>query len=312
MSTDPSANRAALALSDGRRLAYSVSGPADGSPVLYCHGAIGTALGAALDLETLTGSLGVRLIAPSRPGVGGSDACDGRTILDFAQDVRELADALALPAFSVVGVSAGGPYALAVAHALPGRVRRVSVCSSLSPLCAPHRAPGLSLRVRLALTALARAPRLCAALGDTALPVIDRHPYVVSRVIQAHAAPAERRLLGKREERDAASLGFLEAARGGVRGMVDDFLTYSGPWGFAAGEVTAEVQLWHGLCDPLVPLEHALALASALPRCRLFLDPDEGHHFFRSHLSQILAMLVGRTPGRHASQGRAQEYRRAV
>jgi hypothetical protein len=48
------------------------------------------------------------------------------------------------------------------------------------------------------------------------------------------------------------------------------------------------------LCDPLVPIEHALQLSITLPRCRVFLDPDEGHHFFRRRLSTILAMLIGK------------------
>ncbi|MGO9900767.1 MAG: alpha/beta hydrolase family protein [Solirubrobacteraceae bacterium] len=76
--------------------------------------------------------------------------------------------------------------------------------------------------------------------------------------------------------------------------MVADYLIYSREWGFSAAEVRTEVQLWHGLEDRLVPIEHALALAATLPRCRLFLDPDEGHHFFRSSLARILAVLVGR------------------
>ncbi|HWF25348.1 MAG TPA: hypothetical protein VG275_07875 [Solirubrobacteraceae bacterium] len=65
-----------------------------------------------------------------------------------------------------------------------------------------------------------------------------------------------------------------------------------------ASEVTSEVHLWHGLEDPLVPVEHALQLAVSLPRCRVFLDPDEGHHFFRRRLAKILAVLVGRVDDR--------------
>ncbi len=52
------------------------------------------------------------------------------------------------------------------------------------------------------------------------------------------------------------------------------------------------MHLWHGAGDPLVPVEHALQLAAALPNCRVFVDPDEGHHFFRSGLGEILAALV--------------------
>jgi pimeloyl-ACP methyl ester carboxylesterase len=283
-----------MVLADGRRLAYVETGPADGIPVIYCHGAIGTPLGRSLDLEAMMGELGIRHLAVSRPGVGGSDHVRRRSVAAFAADVRELADALAIERFSVVGVSAGGPYALAIAHEMAARVDGVSVCSSLSPLGAPHRTPGMQRRIRLALELLARAPWLCGALGDAAVPLIRRHPELVSRVIAAHAAPSERAKLQGADERLAASTSFLDAAAGGVRGMIDDYLACSRDWGFAPQAVHAEVHLWHGLEDLVVPIEHALQLAVALPRCRVFFDPDEGHHFFRRRLAKILAVLIGR------------------
>jgi pimeloyl-ACP methyl ester carboxylesterase len=265
--------------------------------VIYCHGAIGTPLGGSVDLDTITWDLGVRHIAVSRPGIGGSDPCLGRTVLDFAADVRELAGFLGLERFDVIGVSAGGPYALAIAHELPARVRRVAVCSSLSPLCPPHRTPGMERRIRLALGLLSRSPGLCAEIGDAVLPVIRRHPMLLSRVIAAHAAPEERARLAEPGERSAASTSFLDAAGDGVRGMIDDYLTYSRGWGFPVASVRPEVHLWHGLNDPLVPSEHAFQLAATLQSCRVFFDADEGHHFFRRRLAEILAVLVGRHSG---------------
>jgi hypothetical protein len=80
--------------------------------------------------------------------------------------------------------------------------------------------------------------------------------------------------------------------------MIDDYLTYSRAWGFGPGEIDPEVHVWHGGIDPLVPVEHALQLAVALPRCRIFVDPDEGRHFFRRRLDEILAVLLH--PGRPA------------
>jgi len=289
--------RDSLRLADGRRLVFAQSGPGHGAPVIYCHGAIGTPLGRSVDLDPITEELGIRYIAVSRPGTGGSDAAPGRTVLSFAGDLRELVDALALERFTVVGVSAGGPYALAAARALPERVSRVAVCSSLSPLCALHRTPGIERRIQLALTMLSRAPGLCAALGDMTMPLIRRRPELLSRVIAAHAAPSECDRLQQPGERSAASSSFLAAAADGVRGMIDDYLIYSRAWGFTPDQIEVEVHLWHGLADPLVPIEHALALAVELPRCRVFLDPDEGHHFFRRRLCEILALLVGRRTG---------------
>lgn len=294
MSSQATSARRWLRLADGRRLTYADVGPRHGTPVVYCHGAIGTPLDGAVDLERIAVELGVRHIAVSRPGIGGSDAARGRTVVDFAADVTQLIDALGIERFAVVGVSAGGPYALAIAHALGARVERVAVCSSMSPLCAPHRTPGMQRRIRFALSVLARAPGLCAALGDLGVPVIRRHPELLTRVIAAHAAPGERRLLQRADERSAASTSFLDAASEGVRGMIEDYLVYSRDWGFRVSEVESDVHLWHGLEDPLVPIEHALQLAILLPRCRVFLDPEEGHHFFRRHLFKILSVLVGR------------------
>ena len=163
-------DRDAVLLDDGRRLTYAEAGPRDGIPVVYCHGAIGTPLGGSVDLDALAWDLGVRHIAVSRPGIGGSDPCAGRTVLDFASDLAELADALELERFSLIGVSAGGPYALGAAHQLGARVERVALCSSLSPLCAVHRTPGMQRRIRLALSFVAHAPGFCAALGDSCCP----------------------------------------------------------------------------------------------------------------------------------------------
>lgn len=257
-----------LDLPGGRRIAYTDTGPRDGLPVIYCHGAIGTPLQATVDLGRLTAQLGVRYIAPSRPGFGGSDPVRSRTILGFADDLGVLADALGLETFSVVGVSAGGPYALAAAHRLGSRVGRVAVCSSLAPLGPPHRAAGVPVHIRLALGVLGRAPGFCRRLGDAGLPLVALHPA-------------------------ARRTSFLDAAAGGVGGMIDDYLIYSTDWGFRPEAVAQEVHLWHGVRDVVVPVEHALQLAMALPSSRVFLDPEEGHHCFRSSLERILGVLVG-------------------
>lgn len=293
-------NRAgALRLPDGRHLTFVETGPPDGRPVIYCHGAIGSPLRDAVNLEPITQRLHVRHIAVNRPGFGGADPTCGRTVTAFADDLIALADALALDRLYLVGVSAGGPYVLAAAHAMGERVIRAAVCSSLSPLCAPHRTPGMPLRIRLGLTALAAMPGIARRLGNALMPVLNRHPSLLHQVIAAHAAPAERARLGDPGERQAAGTSFLNATAYGVGGMIEDYLTYSRGWGFRPEDVEPEVQVWHGGLDPLVPIEHALQLAVSLPACRVFVDPDEGHHFFRRRLEEIMTVLLDPDRGPH-------------
>jgi len=289
----------ALRLPDGRRLTFVETGPPNGRPVIYCHGAIGTPLRDTVKLGPLTHRLHARYIAVNRPGFGGSDLVGGRTVTAFASDLTALVDALHIERFFLVGVSAGGPYALAAAHALDTRVIRTAVCSSLSPLGAPHRTPGMPPRIRMGLAALAAMPRTAQRLGDALLPVLNRHPGLLHRVIAAHAAPTERARLAEAGERRAAGTSFLNATAYGVGGMIEDYLTYSRGWGFRPQDVSTEVQVWHGGLDPLVPVEHALQLAVSLPACRVFLDPDEGHHFFRRRLEDIMTVLLNPDRGPH-------------
>jgi hypothetical protein len=82
--------------------------------------------------------------------------------------------------------------------------------------------------------------------------------------------------------------------------MIEDCLTYSRGWGFRPEDVEPEVQLLHGGLDPLVPIEHALQLAVSLPACQIFVDPDEGHHFFRRRLEEIMTILLNPDRGPHS------------
>lgn len=290
-------------LADGRRLSLTECGPAAGTPVVYLHGAIGAPLLCTGPLAEAIDELGIRLLLPQRPGFGASDPCPGRTLLDFAADLEQVADALGLERFAVVGVSAGGPYAVACARRLPGRVPVAAAVSSLSPSCAPAEVPGVPARLRVPLRAIAAFPRLTARLGDVGIRLVARRPDLLLRAMTAGAPPADRSHLADDATSRAAVDALLAATAGGVASLVQDHLVTSRPWGFDLGDVTGEVHVWHGMGDAFVPADHALQLVAGLPRCRAFLDPGEGHFFFRRRVRDILATLVA--PDRPGPRARA-------
>lgn len=76
-----------------------------------------------------------RIIAVDRPGIGWSSPHPNRTILDYARDIQHLAEYLKLDEYAVLGISGGGPYALACAASLPTeKLKAVSVvCGMGSP-----------------------------------------------------------------------------------------------------------------------------------------------------------------------------------
>jgi pimeloyl-ACP methyl ester carboxylesterase len=297
--------RGEVVLSDGRRLAYSAAGPRDGFPVLYFHGAIGTPAHRSDGLEAEIARSGIRYLMVDRPGFGGSDPRPGRRVADFAGDVEQLADALRFERFSVVGTSAGAPYALACAAAHPDRLIGAAAVSSIPPGLRLRQACGMDLRYRIALAALARWPRFIARVGDAAIDLVRRRPSLLGKVISAGASTADRTLLAEREARETAARSFLAATARGAAPMIEDYLVCRRDWGFGPSDVEGRVHLWHGIDDRLIPLRFVEPLAAALPNCLASFTPDDGHFFFRARIREIVAPLLPAHPLRPSAEQQA-------
>ncbi|PIE95746.1 alpha/beta hydrolase [Bacillus fungorum] len=121
-----------ITLQDGRKLAYIEYGKTNGLPVMLFHGTPGSRIWSLTD-DMVAKRFGIRLISIDRPGYGLSDQKRNRTVLDWAEDVNELADQLKLQTFSIIGVSGGGAYAAACAYQIPERLQSVQMVSSATP-----------------------------------------------------------------------------------------------------------------------------------------------------------------------------------
>jgi pimeloyl-ACP methyl ester carboxylesterase len=292
MTTALATREGTVCLPDGRRLGWSSAGPEDGVPVLYLHGAIGTSVKRTPELDAVIAELGVRYISVSRPGFGRSDPSPGRRITDFPADVERLVDRLRIGRFAIVGVSAGGPYAIACARALPERAAATAAVSSLSPLCPPHTGRWMPAHLRFPLRTLVRRPELTQRAAARVMGSLERHPRALAQIVALGATKADRGVIGRVDTATAAVESFLATAALGVGGMIDDYVTCCGAWGFDLREVSGEVHVWHGELDRFVPVGHARALAAALPRCRASFHAEEGHFFFRRRLADVIGALV--------------------
>ena len=98
-----------IKLRDGRMLGFSEYGVSDGKPIFYFHGGPGSRLDwPSLIPDGVAVDLNARVIAVDRPGHGLSDFYRDRKLLDWPDDVVELADALDLDRFAVlseIGIS---------------------------------------------------------------------------------------------------------------------------------------------------------------------------------------------------------------
>jgi pimeloyl-ACP methyl ester carboxylesterase len=244
-------------LRDGRCITFSSAGPLDGFPVVYCHGAIGSPRWWTPELEALTRRLGIRYLVVNRPGFGGSDPCPGRTVADFASDLGELMDLLGHGRFSVVGVSAGAPYAIACGWALPDRIAALAAVSPLGPPDGAGSSASLRYRVPLISFGGGRSGPL---LADLCLRMLR---------LGCQTAPAA---------------------------MIDDYGVCRRHWGFDPAEIRIPVLVWHGGGDRLVPLAHTLSLVAAMPMGTAHVEPAAGHFFYGRRLAEIIEALVPPTP----------------
>ncbi|GAA5024884.1 alpha/beta hydrolase [Terrabacter aeriphilus] len=290
MTTD---GRSRLRLPDGRRLDVWQGGDRSGRPVLFLHGTPGGRLQAALG-DGPARRAGVRLLAFSRPGYGGSS--DARTSLaSVADDAAAVTDLLGVDRFAVLGVSGGGPFALGVAARRPDRVTRVGVVAGPGPLLAEELVADLTVSDGLAdgpAEDPSEDPAVRAALAgdhDAAVALRD-----AAAVTGPHAGPRAPVVGG------FVSPEILEpwagSGRPGIppyRGASRDWLTLTVGWDVDLADVRAPVTLWYGDRDHVVPPAHGRWLHEHLPTSRLVVRAGEGHlATLLTHWGEVLTELA--------------------
>jgi pimeloyl-ACP methyl ester carboxylesterase len=277
-------------LPDGRALGYAEFGEAGGQPIVLCHGFPSSRLaGALVDAEAR--ALGVRVVAPDRPGHGLSDFKRRRRVAQWVPDVTSLADALGLERFAVLGVSTGGAYAAACAALLPGRVSAAGIVSGWAPPNAPKTKPGARLpfvpalgrHVRLLRRfSLARAAK---RLGKDGFSFLDK--------VTRGAPPADRAVVANEALRHLLVDDLREAFRQGARGPARDARVVNRRWGFKLEEIRVPVWLWHGQEDRNVPPALARFLSERVPGSRTTFYRSDGHlSTFVGHVGEILGALT--------------------
>lgn len=96
-------------LADGRPLAYSEFGDPTGITAFHAHGGPSSRIEGRI-FDKAAQARGYRFIVTDRPGMGESTYLEGRRLLDYPQDIAELADSLGIERFGVTGWSGGGAH----------------------------------------------------------------------------------------------------------------------------------------------------------------------------------------------------------
>ncbi len=281
-----------VAVRDGRRLGFAEFGTPRGRAVIWMHGTPGARRQIPVEARAYAAENDLRIIGLDRPGVGVSTPHLYADILDWTDDLRIVADVLSIDTMRTVGLSGGGPYALAAGAAMPDRVHSVGVLGGVAPtvgldaintgligLAHTLRAPLEAFRVPLGV-GVSAAIRL---LRPVAGPVIDTYAAFQPR--------GDRELLQRPEFRAM----FVEDLVGGTKRQftapISDAVLFTRHWGFDLSEVTVPVHWWHGNKDHIVPFVHGQHVVDRLPNATLSLIDGESHLGGMALANEVLTTL---------------------
>ncbi|MGB5370146.1 MAG: alpha/beta hydrolase [Flavobacteriaceae bacterium] len=280
-------------LPDGRILGYAEYGDTNGVPVLYFHGGQESRLSSRF-MDSTALKLGVRIIAPDRPGVGLSTFQKDRSFLDWAKDIESLAEHLELETFSVFGLSGGAPHVLACAYALPDRILNVSIISGTGPHHYKGKLKGVWFPVKIMhWFATAKKDNNLRGFINSEYNTLKEKPEKRLRQLQRYLPDADSKLL---KENPAYGVDFIqgsmEAYKQGNEAVVQEWKLYVADWGIPLEKINTHINLWYGAEDKMAPKYRGIYYHNILKDSDLHIFENEGHFsLIRNHLEAILTQL---------------------
>ncbi|MEQ8825002.1 MAG: alpha/beta hydrolase [Filomicrobium sp.] len=290
-------------LSDGRRFGLATYGAADGLPVLALHGAPASRI--MFDVtDKAAKKLGLRILCPERPGYGVTEKeATAPTLANRAADLEKIADRLTLGRFAVLGVSGGGPYAVALAERVGERVLGVGLVSPMGPIAEFHAAQKngeidnefgrLSHGHKVFFLNLIEHKTLFAAQAKMSAAAFQAAPQSFAYLFAKILSSGDSQVLKQPHVQESLIAMTLEALRQGISGGLGDMEIFSKPWNLDLERVTQPTVMWQGTADRIVPAPVTYWLASRLPNARLEKLPDAGHFWVYDHVSDVLETLAG-------------------
>ncbi len=282
-----------IAVGDDRQIGFAEFGDPQGRAVFWLHGTPGARRQIPVEARVYAEERQIRLIGVDRPGIGASTPYQYHSVVEFADDLRTIADTLGIDKFEVVGLSGGGPYTLACAAAIPDRVIAIGVLGGVAPTRgADAVAGGVSTLIMAAapVVRVAGAPLRLAASGLIRLirPVAEPALYAYARI----SPEADRQLLVRPEFKAMFLDDLLNGSRKQLAAPFADVVVFARDWGFRLDEVKVPVRWWHGDRDHIVPFAHGQYVVSRLPDAQLYHLPGESHLAGLGRAEEILGTMI--------------------
>lgn len=268
-----------LILDKERSLAYSEYGNKNGNPIFICHGLNSSRLEAKV-FDNLFSDNDLRIIGIDRPGMGGSSFQKNRNIIDFTNDITNVADKLMIDRFTIIGISAGAAYALACAYKIPKRLVSCHIISGLG--------------------AIEKSLEFLTTESKNFITMSKKYPWVIRPIFwilmgryskkKAKSEKFLNNIIQSLDQVDKDSLNepniralfieaFSESYLQGAKGVAyDAILTYAKPWDFKLEDIKFNnIYLYNGAKDLSIPIEMGEHMHKLLEKSSYSLYQNDGH-----------------------------------
>lgn len=262
-----------------RQLGFAEFGDPQGRAIFWLHGTPGARRQIPVEARVFAEKHGIRLIGVDRPGIGSSTPYEYATVIEFADDLRVIADTLGIDKMQVIGLSGGGPYTLGCAAAMPDRVVSVGVLGGVAPTRGADGIGG-GLMGTVGIPAAPVLEYVGAPLSLVAAGLIRMIKPVALPALYLYAAVSpvgDRRLLERPEFQAMFLDDLLNGSRKQLAAPFADVVVFARDWGFRLDEVKVPVRWWHGDKDHIVPYAHGEHVVALLPDAELYPLPGESH-----------------------------------
>ena len=288
-----------ITLKEGRKLGYAEFGNIDGKSLFYFPGHGSSRLEPKMyDLEQLKDI--VHLIAIDRPGFGLSDFNEEHSLLNWPDDVVDLADALNISNFSILGGSGGAPFALACAYKIPDKINSCGIVSGLGPI--KFGIEDMAKNNRNELNLASKHPKLLKLTFKFQLKYLNRLKNKDVEDIQKKFLkrgvnlPAPDKKFFEDKEKFSLYLELMgEPFRQGIMGPYHEAILFAHPWGFDLKDITPNMKIfsWHGELDTSVPIKMARTVCKTIPNCEIKIFNNEAHLSSAvNHIEEIITKLI--------------------
>lgn len=281
-----------IKLNDGRNLSFQEYGVKGGSVVVHCHSVLGSRMELSFNAEQICKEKNIRLIVPDRPAFGASDPDENTSYTRWAKDLEQLLDTLTVEHCYLTGYAMGGRFALACAHELPERIKRVAIISAGMPASLPSDYDGMLPLYKMNVRLARYAPKVYRMFSTMLIKGIVDNPEKFFAQLSEKLGQGDRDIVSSKDFTTDMITAMLEGGKQGGKGIIREIVQLMHDWGFDLNEIEIPVDIWHGDSDRHVPLVLSKRFNEHLKDTNNFIREGQGHFMFYTHWEEIVDHLI--------------------